>query len=241
MMATVEFTEERRFRIIALLGLLLEGVPEQRTGPRKLASPGFVNEPRDRDCPDCLANGKPMLGCETCGGGGTVSPKRVRLIASPDAFDDDGQARDPYMQNDPRPFGLTGEQHDRNVAIDAAIARARNELRRFGIGRPKSAADEIAEANRNPHPWERTRDRLRKRYDLDALSSALDALRDRDPAGSSLVWSVYVYGEPFEISTLVEQKIVEALEFVSDRMPDPIRAPDDEKHPALRRRDRRAA
>lgn len=240
-MATVEFTEERRFRIIALLALLTEGIPEQRTGPRKIASPGFVNEFRDRDCPDCLANGRPMIGCETCGGGGTVSAKRVGLIASPDAFADDGEARDPYMTNETRAFGLTGEQHDRWVAIDAAISRARNELRRFGIGRPTSTADEIAEANRNEYPWERTRKNLRKRYDLDALTVALDALRDRDPSGSAVLRAVYVYREAFELSTLVEEKLVEAIRFVSDRMPDPIRAPGAAEHPAATRQRRRAA
>jgi DnaJ-class molecular chaperone len=35
-------------------------------------TPGFVNEKRPRDCPDCCANGRTMHGCETCGGSGTV-------------------------------------------------------------------------------------------------------------------------------------------------------------------------
>jgi hypothetical protein len=57
----VEFTEERRGQVIALLGHLNEGLPTA-VGQRKLAEPGFVNEPRPRTCPDCLANGGPTRG-----------------------------------------------------------------------------------------------------------------------------------------------------------------------------------
>jgi hypothetical protein len=232
----VEFTEERRLQIISLLGLLNEELPEQR-GTRKMATAGFVNDPRSRTCPDCLANGRTRKGCETCGGSGTVSPQRMGLIAAPDSFADDGDAKDPYQENKIQPYGLTGADHDRRVAIDAAISHAGNELRRFAGFRPSSTAEELEEANRNPYPWERERKKLRDRYDLDGLTAVLDVLRDRDQGGSAILHAVYVYGETLELSALVETKLCEALRFVSDHMPDTIRAP--REHPATTRQQRR--
>lgn len=235
--ATADFTEERRLQIVALLELLNAGLPEQR-GQRKTATPGFVTGQRPRTCPDCLANGRVMKGCETCAGSGTVVAKRLGQIASPDAFDDDGQEADPYAVNHVQPYGVAGTTKVGHVASrDAEIDRMDAQLREPW----KSPEDELDDANRNPYPWERERAQLRRRYDIDPLIAALEVLRDRDPGGSALLHAVYVYGETYELATLVEQKLVEALRFISDRMPDPIRAPGHEaKHPALERRDKNA-
>jgi hypothetical protein len=230
----VEFTEERRGQVIALLGHLNEGLPTA-VGQRKLAEPGFVNEPRPRACPDCLANGGPTRGCETCGGGGVVAPNRVGLIAVTDAFPDDGDDKDPYQRNDVRAYGLTGAAHDRRVQIESAIARARNELRRFPGFRPVSAGEEIDEANRVPYPWERERARIRAMYDIERTELALAILRDKDPSAASLVSSVYVYGEPWELSSAVEEKLEQALRFLSSRLPGRLRAPGDPDSPAAER------
>jgi hypothetical protein len=256
----VEFTESRRVQLIALLGLLNEGLPEQ-SGPRKVATAGFVNDPRPRTCPDCLANGRTMKGCETCGGSGTVAPHQVDAIAVPDELDTDGARTDPYAVNQVQPYGI-GETSKLGhaPARDAEIDRVTEQLREPW----KTPEDEIEDANRNPYPWERERASMRRRYDIGALLVALDELRaSSEPGLAALVVSVYGrrpecrHAIPagdlcricglveaaglIEFSTTLEAGVDRALRFLNDRMPDPIRAPGNHKHPALSRRDRRAA
>lgn len=239
LMDTVEFTDQRRTQIIRLLEVLNDGLPVPTR--RDASTSGFVNEPRARTCPDCLANGRVMFGCETCGGSGEVTGRRVEVaIAVPDELDTDGQRLDPYAQNDwlVLPYGVSSTTKIGHVpARDAAIDRVTDQLREPW----KTPEDELADANRTPYPWERQRAALRKAFDIDALTTALEVVRDRNPVWSGLLHAVYVYGEPIELSARVEQEVDMALRFISVLMPAEIRAPGDEKHPALRRRDARAA
>lgn len=214
---------ERAVAIVALLRLLTEGLPE--SSRRDHSQSGFVDKARSRTCPDCLANGrKRMIGCETCGGSGEVRPSRLDAIAATDVLLDDGDDRDPYKINKTVAYGLTNEQRDREVALESAIARAGQELRRFPGFRPESTDEEIEEANKHPYVWERERAALRKRFDIDRLSVALDELRNHDAAGYSLLHGVYVYGVS-EPSTSLEAIVDRALRFLSERLPDPLRAP----------------
>lgn len=225
---------DRPAQIVALLGELNEGLPEPTR--RDHSTSGFVNEPRERTCPDCLANGRVMVGCATCGGSGVVSPARIDGIALVDALPDDGQVRDPYAVSetvqaygvrDTRKFGHVPER-------DAAIDRAR----KLAQDRPPSELDAAKLAE--PYLWERDRAARRRQYDFAPLEAALELLRDRAPGICSLIFSVYVYRELSESSATVEKGLAIGIAFIDERMPDPIRAPG-LKHPALARRDRRAA
>lgn len=213
----------RRGQIIALLEMLNEGLPEPTR--RDHSTSGFVNEARSRSCPDCLANGYPagMFGCETCAGTGEVRGERLAAVALTDQLPDDGQARDPYAVSDQvvaygvRDTRKLGHRPDR----DAEIARLGEQTRRPF----KNAGEEIAEANRSGgYRWERERRALRKRYDLDAMTAALDELRVHDEPGYRLLHSVYVYGWS-EPSVVMQTAVERALRFLDSRMPTPIRAP----------------
>jgi hypothetical protein len=261
-MSTMEFTEDRRERIIRLIEILDQGLPEPSR--HDSSSSGFVNEQRARTCPDCLANGRVMFGCETCGGSGEVPGGRVETAVSvPDALDTDGLRIDPYAQQSwlEQPFGVasTGKLGHAPTR-DREIERMRAQLREPW----QSSADELDDANRNPYPWERERRDRERRFDLDALRSALDDLRaSTEPGLAGLVVSVFgarfcEHGVPpgdacrpcgkvieraglIEISSTFEAGVDRALRFVSDRMPDPIRAPGAAEHPAAARQRRRAA
>jgi hypothetical protein len=219
----------RRALIIRLLETRDDGLP--LPARRDQTPRGFVSGLDDDGkplrwltCEDCLsadatmgANGRGRPGCETCGGEGRV----------PDL------GPDPYQKNDPQPYGITGENTDHRVARDVAIARAGNELRRFPGFRLESAKDELAEANKNPDPWERTRQQMYRRYDYGALDAALELLRGHDESAYRLVHSVYVYCWA-DASTTAEAVIERAMRFIDERMPDPIRAPGFEQGRARR-------
>lgn len=227
-------TDERRNAIIRLLETSNEGLPEPTR--REHSASGFVNEVRPRTCPDCIANGRVMKTCETCHGSGTVSPIHLDQVALTDALPDDGQLRDPYAVND-RVTAFSDTAKRGHVAErDAAIDRAK----KLGRDRPASELDAVKEANAEPYLWERERDARRKRFDYDALAAALELLRDRDPAACALLHAAYVYGWS-EPSTTMEAHVERALIFIDERMPDPIRAPGGQEHPAASRQRKRAA
>jgi hypothetical protein len=224
----------RRSQIIRLLETLNDGLPEPTR--REHSTSGFVNEARPRTCPDCLANGRVMKTCETCKGSGTVAPAHLDAIALVDGLPGDGQTRDPYAVSDRvTAFASTtklGHLPERDAEIDRA--------RKLGRDRPTSEIDAVRAADADPYVWERDREARRKRFDYDAVAAALELLRDRDPAACSMLHAVYGYGW-IEPSTTVEAAIARGLAFIDERMPDPIRAPGNEKHPALARRERRNA
>jgi hypothetical protein len=239
--AEIEFTEERRRQIIALLGVLYAGLPEPTR--RDESVPGFVNEIRERECPDCLANGRVTFACETCRGSGRVSSASPRISAA-DELDTDGQRIDPYAQHDwlSQPYGVGGTRKIGHVSERDHVIDRLNEQTREPF---QSFEDELAAANRAPYPWERERESLRRRYSLDALRVALDDLRaSPEPGLAGLVVAVYARepGESLvEPSATLEAGVDRALRFLSGHMPEELRAPGDDKHPALSRRDRRAA
>ena len=229
--------EERRTQIIRLLETLNDGLPMPTR--REHSTSGFVNEPRSRSCPDCIANDRVMKTCPTCGGTGVVEPHRLEAIAATDALPDDGQVRDPYAVSDTvQAYGVRDTRKLGHApARDAEIDRLQQQLRE-PFATPE---EELEDANRHPFVWERERAAMWKRYDYAALSGALDALRDRHGALAGVVVAVYSRESIVEPSASLEAACELALEFIDARMPDTIRAPGDVKHPALARRDRRAA
>lgn len=112
---------------------------------------------------------------------------------------------DPYVVKRVQPYGLDGSDRERARAIDAAIAVAARELRRFAGFRPGSTKDEISDANDHPEAWERARRRMYERYDYRALDIAVEQLNQTHPT--------------------VAARSARGLTFIDARMPDPIRAP----------------
>lgn len=196
---------DRRAQIILLLETMTDGLP-QRDRP-KLTAPGFVHRAIVREsCSDCLANDRRRPGCATCGGKG---------------FTETFRDRDPYADTETvQPYGITPDRHEAARAREAAMARLEAQTREPW----KSDEDELADANKNPEPWEIERRRMYRLYDYAALDSALALLRDRDEGAYRLLHSVYVYGWS-EPSTTVEALVERGLLFVEQRMPEVIRAP----------------
>lgn len=175
----------RRSQIITLLVTRDDHLPQPRRGDD--SSPGFVHDKRARTCPDCLANGKTMKGCETCGGSGAVTD--AAAIAIPDVLPGDGGTKDPYAEDKPTPYGLDSTRHDRGYARNAEITRLEQQTRVFA-----TAADELADANLHPEGWELARARKWKQFDYRALDVALERLRLVDADAYHAITSTYVYG-----------------------------------------------
>jgi hypothetical protein len=197
-------TPEREAAIVRLLETQNDNLPIP--GRREtLGASGFVHGARTRSCPDCIANGGPIIGCETCGGSGIVAAgNRDRLAVVDDDIEFDlAQPTDPYAKGDG--FFHGGSQHDRNVAINHAIAAAERDLRRFPGFRPQGLEDELAEANANPETWERARRAMYRAYDYAALDRALEQLHSQHPGVSAY-------------SDL-------GIAFLNEHLPDPLRAP----------------
>lgn len=225
----------RRAAIIRLVETMYDGLPMPMR--REHTTPGFVNEARARTCPDCLANGRVMKSCETCHGSGTVTPKHLDEISLPDSLPGDGDPRDPYaVTGSIVPYGVRetvklGHVPERDAEIDRARA----------LGRERPANELEAAETTTPYVWERERATMFRRYDYGALYVALELLRDRAPGCARAVVMVYAH-DIIEPSSTLQAALEEGLRFIDERMPDPVRAPGMEhKHPALRRRDRRAA
>jgi hypothetical protein len=230
-------TDERRSAIIALLSTMNDGLPEPPS-LRTHSTAGFVNEPRARTCPDCMAHPKwpsraASFGCETCKGSGEVPATRLDDIALPDGLPGDGDSRDPYeVNNTTTAFKETtklGHVPGRDAEIDRALALAKD--------RPVSEVEAAGEAT--PYVWERERATMFRRYDYAALQRALELLRDRSPQLAAAVVSVHTH-RLVEPSATLEAAVEHGLRFISLLMPATIRAPGMEnKHPALARRDKR--
>lgn len=206
---------ERLQAIIVLLETRDEGLPEPAV-PRTHAASGFAHDVTVvLDCPDCLTNGRRMFGCETCGGSGHVSEHRDQ---------------DPYAVNTVQPFGLSPDRHEATRRRDSEIARLTEQTK------PpyESPADELADANKHPYPWEVERRKRYRTFDYAALDRALDALRLADEAAYHLLHTVYVYGF-VELSVTLEAVVARGLVFLSSRLPDPIRAPGFETGAARRK------
>lgn len=225
--ASAGLTPARREAIVRLLETRDEHLP---LPVRRDHSPsGFVGGGRSRTCPDCLANGRTMFGCESCGGSGVINPARLGSLAVPDEQPDDLDRRDPYAQNDVQPFGLDPTRHDHTRARDAEIDRLAMQTRDPW----KTPEDELADANRHPYAWEEARRHMYAAFDYLALDRVLEQLRQADGAAYALIHSVHVYGWQQNPAATVEAIVDRGLAFLDARMPDPLRAPEPEKEPQL--------
>lgn len=228
--------EERRNEIVWLLTHRNDHLP---LPVRHVAeASGFVNEPRDRSCPDCLANGRTMPGCETCGGGGVVQRGRLGHVATVDALPDDGSTRDPYAKNDV--VGVDVTRHEKTRERDATIARLQAQTRP-----PRSEEQLLEEANRRGYAWEEARRAMYRTHDFGLIDQALDMLRAHDIDAAHALSAVYVDGWLAEvglITPLAEQLCERGLTYLSALVPDELRTGLEPAHPAVERQaGRRAA
>jgi hypothetical protein len=224
--------DARRAAIITLLQTRDDGLPEPRRHAQ--GSSGFAGGVDEKgrplravSCPDCLANGFTTFACETCHGTGHVA--------------DDG--KDPM--DDPIKNPPYDERRKTNWGGNDRIEDARERDRQLQtleqqLSPPKSEADLLAEANRRGFGWEEERRRMYRLFDYGALDAALDLLRDADDSAYRAIHAVYVYAWLTELSPGVEVSLERGLLFLSEKLPDNLRSPTT-KHPALARRDRRAA
>lgn len=213
-------TVDRRAQIIRLLETRDDHLPTPTR--REHSTAGFVNEERPRSCPDCLANGRVMKSCETCGGSGTVAGKRLDQVAVPDALPDDGEQRDPYAVEKVVPYGLDPTRHDRVRERDAELDRLAAQTRDPW----KSPADELADANAHPEGWELARRRMYQSFDYAAIDRQLERLRQVDDGAYKALHAAYVYNI-VEPSTSFESACERGLAFLDEHLPDPLRSPSD--------------
>lgn len=202
---------DRRGQIITLLQTRDDHLPQPIR--RTHVDPGFRHAVKaDETCPDCLANGRVMFGCETCHGAGRVTVQRDR---------------DPYETQAIQKYGIDARRHELVKERDAQIERLDAQL---APPRP-TENDLLADANQHPYGWERARDRKWANYDYAVLDRALERLREHDLAAYHLVHSVYVYAWLWDISTSVEAIVERGIAFIDTCMPDPIRSPSDQPDP----------
>jgi len=192
-------SSDRRAAIIRLLETRDDNLP--LPSARTVGVAGFVHDKRSRSCPDCLANGRVMFDCETCGGSGVVDGSRFDRVSAADELPDDGDRRDPYSVNEKTTrYGLDGSRHDTAHARDRQIEMLARQIRPA-----LSEAALLEEANREPYVWEIARARMFRLYDYRALNTALAWLRNRFPAAPAMSNFTLAY-----------------LDVV---LPDPLRAP----------------
>jgi len=176
---------DRHAQILVLLETRYDHLPEQVR--RAHTTPGFAHGVDAHvTCPDCFGEQPARVGCETCGGRGYQVERR---------------RRDPYQVNQVTPYGLAGAAAQRELEFTATMGRLEAQLR------PPwpTAADELADANLHPEPWEIERARMFARFDYRALELALERLHDGWPG--------------------VAATSAQGLELLDGWMPDPIRAP----------------
>jgi hypothetical protein len=188
--------------VYALARTQLDWIP---TPPSKLRTQGGFAHGRDERgvqlrwlaCPDCLANDRPMFGCETCGGRGEV----------PDA------GRDPYEVQGSAPF--FGEEHqqarDRARMVDAQIIRLR-QLERARAG----------DASAIPEDWLTRALRLKaqqwQRGDYGLLEQWQEILGMRYPM-RHLGWTSFVVeAQPLGFKAAVYAHLDETAAWLADRI-----------------------
>lgn len=207
-------TPKRRAAIVRLLKTRDDHLPAMRSG--ESAPSGFVSGVRVRSCPDCLANGRTMFGCETCSGRGVVEASRLVRIALTDEWDGQSSKLDPYAGRRVLPFGFDPTRHEYERERDRQIGA-------LGVQtRPAAAVDEDAEAGAHPSLWEVERARMWARFDYAALDRALDVLSGFDPPASRALCAVYVYGW---LEVVPERAVGRGLGWLDGVLPVPLRAP----------------
>lgn len=227
--------EERRNEIVWLLTHRNDHLPLPTRHVE--GSSGFVNERRPRTCPDCLANGRTMVGCETCGGSGVVEPSRIGLVSVADVFADDDATRDPYAMNET--VGYDRTRHDDANRRDRQIETLRQQTRPA-----PTEVELLEEANRRGHAWEEERRVMYRRFHFAAIDRALDVLRARDTDAAHALNAVYVDGWMAEvglITPLAEQLCERGFAILSDLLPETLRTGLAPAHPASNRQARRRA
>lgn len=197
--------QERLDQIRRLLQARDQHLPEPplRSVEARQRKPGFAHRVKVRvSCEDCLANGRAVPGCETCGGRGYLDVSR---------------RADPYDTGvSTAAFGHSGatahearEERDRQLdRLEAQLAPA-----------PVSEADVLAELR--PERWEIDRARSWASFDFAALDIALDRLRVADYPAYHAVHVALVYGWGDAPTELVER----GLERLSGWLPEELRAP----------------
>ena len=227
--------EERRNEIVWLLTHRNDHLPLPVRHVE--GSSGFVNEKRPRTCPDCLANGRTMVGCETCGGSGVVEPSRIGLVSVADELEDDDTTRDPYAKNET--VGYDRTRHDDANRRDRQIETLRQQTRPA-----PTELELLEEANRRGFAWEEERRAMYRRFDFAAIDHALDTLRAHDADAGHAINAVYVdawMAEVGLITPLIEELCERGLSFLSYLLPRELRTGVAPPHPAEGRQSRRRA
>lgn len=159
---------ERYDAILRLLDTRFDNLPDGMQS-RATHSSGFVHGKATVSCDDCLANGRRIIGCASCGGSGYITVSR----------------NDPYSESNDLhtvkvlPHGF-GETIAKQRARDAELARLAAQTREPFA----SPEDELAEANKHPFSWEHARHLMYKLFDYAALDVAVDALQKTHPGVS---------------------------------------------------------
>ena len=180
--------------------------------------------------------------CRSCNGDGTIRGRKgldeCKTCAGEGRYLVDSYTRKPAAElSIGRQF--TGPEREQwRRLTDASIGRLTAQTTP-----PRTELDLIADAT--PYPWERDRARHYAAGDYRALDLALEWLATESPLGRAMVGWVYESGA-LELGCL-HQSILHAADLavtlLTERMPDPVRVPPwlAAKHPALERRDRKAA
>ena len=214
--------DDLRAAIIRLLETRDDNLPEPSRRVESVSGfAGGVDEKgralRTMTCPDCLdrqIEGK-RVGCETCGGSGTIPDKGKDPMDTPVVLSKE-------QQSDPRRKANWGG----NTRIEGARERDRQlAVLDHQLAPPKSEAELLEEANRRGYVWERERDRMYRHFDYAALDVALDALRNHDESAYHALHAVYVYAWLTELSPGTEVALERGLVFLDERLPENLRAP----------------
>jgi len=188
--------------VFALARTQLDWIPAPP--PTLEAQPGFAHGHADDGrqlrwltCPDCLTNGRPMFGCETCGGRGEV----------PD------EGRDPYERTGQAPFFGEADQQQRDRArmVDGQIIRLK-QLARAREG----------DVDATPEDWLtralRLKDQQWRRGDYGLLEQWQELLGYRFPM-RHLAWSSFVVDQqPLHAGSLVGAHLDETAGWLAARM-----------------------
>lgn len=197
---------ERGAQTYALLRTCLQWIP----GPRSAhvsGPPGFSTRQRFESCPDCLANGRVLHTCETCGGRGEVPAGSVDPYSDPPR----------HVPPDPRRiasgFGGAARElaRDRARALELELDRLRDEQAvRAGKQAPLSRELRLIAA----------RDRLYAAGSYAQLARALERLRDLDVRA-------YRYCRAIALASpaIANDVDVAAVEALAALMPTTIRVP----------------
>lgn len=190
--------------VYQLAGTMLDWIPDPP--PTLTVEAGFAHG-RDQAgrqlrwlvCPDCLTNGRPMFGCETCGGRGEVpddsrDPYEVRAIGVAAFFGEDRE-----------------RQRDRAKLVDAQIIRLK-QLARARAG----------DVDAIPEDWLTRALRLKRqqwaRGDYGLLEGWMDVLGIRYPM-RHLAWGAFVVeAQPLTVSPAATVHLDETAGWLADRV-----------------------